>query len=224
MSAGAIQSLDRKNVTSIEGCPRNRRMLIVVSQFCLVAFTYYCSFLLRLDFSLDMATRRLFVQTLPVVLALKLPLFCLFGLMRGWWCYVGMSDLLDISKAAVLSSSLLFTLMELVFNIPGYPRSVIPIDLVLTVLVIGGARFAVRAYTERVQHHGTGKNILVVGAGRAGSEIMRQLKQHPELNYSPVGFVDDDVSKVGIKIHGFKVLAKTATLSDLIVRYRVECV
>src|SRR5438034_6376522 len=78
MSAGAIQSLDRKNVTSIEGCPRNRRMLIVVSQFCLVAFTYYCSFLLRLDFSLDMANRRLLLQTLPLVLALKLPLFCLF--------------------------------------------------------------------------------------------------------------------------------------------------
>src|SRR5438093_13515151 len=71
MSAGATQSLDQKNIISIEGCPRNRRMLIVVSQFCLVALTYYCSFLLRLDFSLDMATRLLFLQTLPVVLALK---------------------------------------------------------------------------------------------------------------------------------------------------------
>jgi len=224
MSAGAIQSLDRKNVTSIEGCPRNRRMLIVVSQFCLVAFTYYCSFLLRLDFSLDMANRRLFVQTLPLVLALKLPLFCLFGLMRGWWCYVGMSDLLDISKAAVLSSRLVFAFVEFVFKFSDYPRSVIPIDLLLTVLVIGGARFAVRVYTERVQHYGTGKNILVIGADRAGSEIMRQLKHHPELNYNPVGFVDDDVSKNGIKIHGFSVLGTTERLSDLIARYRVECV
>ena len=66
----------------------------------------------------------------------------------------------------------------------GYPRSVIPIDLVLTIMVVGGARFAVRAYTERARSYGTQRDTLIIGAGMAGSAIMRELKQNPNSNYN----------------------------------------
>ena len=74
----------------------------------------------------------------------------------------------------------------------GYPRSVFFIDMLLTVVVAGGARFAVRVYTETVRQDTKQRRTLLVGANREGTSIARQLREQPELNYSPVGFVDDD--------------------------------
>ena len=201
-----------------------RAPLIFISQACLVIVTYYASFLLRLDANLDPAMRVVFWQTLPLVLLVKLVLSYRFGLLHGWWRYVGMSDLLDISKASFVSSCILFCVILGILRPAGYPRSVIPIDLVLTIMVVGGARFAVRAYTERARSYGSQRDTLIIGAGMAGSAIMRELKQNPNSNYNAVGFVDDDPSKKGMKIHGTKVLGNTDQLNELIVRHGIECV
>ena len=201
-----------------------RAPLIFISQACLVIVTYYASFLLRLDANLDPAMRSVFWQTLPLILLVKLVLSYRFGLLHGWWRYVGMSDLLDISKASFVSSCILFCVILGIMRPAGYPRSVIPIDLVLTIMVVGGARFAVRAYTERARSYGTQRDTLIIGAGMAGSAIMRELKQNPNSNYNAVGFVDDDPSKKGMKIHGTKVLGSTDQLNELIVRHGIECV
>ncbi len=226
MSAGTVERV--VNNLNVEpqgnGFMRYRSALIFSSQAVLVALTYYASFLLRLDSNLDAANRSLFWQTLPLVLLIKLVLSYQCGLMHGWWRYVGMSDLLDISKASFISSVLIFSLVEGILRLKGYPRSVILIDLFLTIMALGGARFVVRAYTERARSYGTQRNTLIVGAGEAGSAIVRELKQNSGLNYNPVGFVDDDLSKKGVKIHGVRVLGSTDALHDLVLRYRVACV
>jgi len=229
MSAGTIENVGEalkiqpKNTTS-DGFFPYRAGLILVSQVVLIVLTYYVSFLLRLDANLDAANRALFWKTLPFVLVIKLVLSYRCGLMHGWWRYVGMSDLLDISKASLLSSSIIFCLVEAVLRFDAYPRSVVVIDLFLTIMVLGGARFAVRAYTERARSYGSQRNTLIVGAGEAGSAIVRELKQNSSLNYNPVGFVDDDLSKKGVKIHGVKVLGSTEALHELILSHNATCV
>ncbi len=226
MSAGAIESVgNREKIQPKKGdLLRYRVALIFVSQIILVALTYYASFLLRLDANLDSNDLAVFWKTLPFVLLIKLVLSYQCGLMHGWWRYVGISDLLDISKASLLSSALIFCLVEGVLQLPGFPRSVVIIDLFLTIMVLGGARFAVRAYTERARASGAERNTLIVGAGEAGSAIVRELKQNPALNYNPVGLVDDDSSKKNVKIHGVKVLGNTDELHALIQEHQVHCV
>src|SRR5579871_1233166 len=184
-----------------------RKILIVTFQAFLVIATYYTAFGLRLDFSLDARSRTVFLLSLPWVLVIKLAIFHSYGLLKGWWRYVGMSDLVDIAKASLTSSALIYMALWVgLWPRAGYPRSVILIDLVLTVFCIGGARFLVRAYTETVQTCVAQKETLVVGAGVAGTTIMRELKQNPDLDYKPIGFVDDDLTKLGIRIHGKRVL------------------
>ncbi len=226
MSAGAMENIS--NALKIEPESRSflkyRAAVIFSSQAVLIVLTYYASFLLRLDTNFDAANWAIFWKTLPFVLVIKLVLSYQCGLMHGWWRYVGISDLLDISKASLLSSTLIFCLVEAVLRIPGYPRSVIIIDLFLTIMAMGGARFAVRAYTERARTYGSQRNTLVVGAGEAGSAIVRELKQNSRLNYNPVGFVDDDLSKKGVKIHGVRVLGSTDELHELIIEYQAKCV
>ena len=218
MSAGAVQNItdaldmDARNPELRNGFLRYRSAVIFLSQTILIVLTYYASFLLRLDANLDAANQHLFWQTLPWVVGIKLVLAYQCGLMHGWWRYVGMSDLLDITKASFASSAILFCLIQ-VFQFHGYPRSVVPIDLILTIMVLGGARFGVRAYTERARTYGARRNTLIIGAGGAGSSIMRELKQNSSLNYNPIGFVDDDQSKKGVRIHGVKVLGTTEELN-----------
>lgn len=204
---------------------RTRRIVIAGFQALLIIISYYTAFILRLDFGLDPRSRRLFWTSLPWVLAIKLITFGWFGLFRGWWRYVGMSDLADITKASLASSALLYVAFWLGFwPRPGYPRSVLLIDTILTILCIGGARFAVRAYTETVRTCAARKETLVVGAGVAGSTVMRELIQNPDLDYKPIGFVDDDMTKRGIKIHGRPVLGRTDEIGSVIARGGVKCV
>ncbi len=204
---------------------RRRTALIVLFQVVLIIVTYYTAFVLRLDFSMDAQSRRAFLLSLPWVIVIKLAVFRTFGLLRGWWRYVGMSDLVDITKASFTSASLIY-LSLWVGLIPtlGYPRSVVFIDLLLTIFCIGGARFAVRAYTETVQTCVARNETLVVGAGVAGTTIMRELIQNPDLDYKPIGFVDDDISKLGIKIHGRRVLGTTDDIAALVEKHGVKCV
>jgi FlaA1/EpsC-like NDP-sugar epimerase len=202
----------------------NRKLLILLSQICLIVVTYYLSFLLRFDFAPGSSELQLIIRTLPLVLVVKLFVFYLFGLVRGWWRYVGMSDLADISKAAALSSAILYPFIESAFVHSGYPRSVLAIDLALTILAMGGARFAVRAYTEHAQTSARRDGAIIVGAGQAGSAIVRELKQNPSLQFKPVAFVDDDPTKLGIRIHGVKVLGQTCDLPQLIEKLEATCV
>lgn len=195
-----------------------RRFVIVVSQTCLLAIAYYCSFLLRFDFQIPPPFVAAFLRTLPLALSAKLLALWYFGLFRGWWRYVGMSDLKDIMSAAAASAPVIYLAVRITHGLVGYPRSVIIIDFVLTILVIGGLRFAVRAYTESAHIHATHASTLIVGAGRAGSAIAREISNNPRLEYNLVGFVDDDPTKKGLVVQGFKVLGNVDDLPRIITR------
>jgi FlaA1/EpsC-like NDP-sugar epimerase len=202
-----------------------RKILIVALQALLVIVTYYAAFVLRLDFPIGPRSRTVFFLSLPWVLAIKLVVFRSHGLLQGWWRYAGMSDLVDITKASVISGVLIYAALWIgLWPRPGYPRSVVIIDLILTIFCIGGARFLVRAYTETVQTCVAQKETLVVGAGVAGATIMRELKQNPDLDYKPIGFVDDDITKQGIRIHGKRVLGTTNDIATLVAKHGVKCV
>jgi FlaA1/EpsC-like NDP-sugar epimerase len=201
-----------------------RKPLILVSQMGLLTMSYYGSFLLRFDFRPDLVYQSMFIRTLPLVVTGELLVFYGFGLLRGWWRYVGMSDALDICKASFTSTAVLYLLIGVVLKVDGYPRSVLAINLALTVLLVGGSRFAVREYTESAQRGAAELNTLIVGAGGAGSAIARELKRNPQLNLNPIGFVDDDPSKHGIRIHGLKVLGACDSMAEMLHRLDVRCV
>ena len=199
-----------------------RTIIIVASQVVLLLLAYLVSFLLRFDFRLQgLGYRHIILQTIPLLLVIKLATFGYFRLFSGWWKYAGMSDLLDIVKAALVSSTLLYLAVYFLFGVTGYPRSTFLIDMLLTVGFIGGARFVVRAYSEQARSTSLGVNTLIVGAGRAGNLIVRELKSNPTLRYNPVGFVDNNPSKKGVRLQGVKVLGTTAHLPQLIESYQI---
>jgi len=122
-----------------------------------------------------------------------------------------------------LSSSLVIMAPIYFLRVAGYPRSVFIIDWALVILLTGGLRFALRALKETTPlFKPAGKRLLIVGAGDAGDMLLREIKKNKSLEYNPVGFVDDDPNKAGVKIHGVPVLGRAQDIPKLISSRGVE--
>jgi FlaA1/EpsC-like NDP-sugar epimerase len=169
-------------------------------------------------------------QSLPVILAVRLTVFAYAGLYRGMWRFVGMRDLVKLIQAVTFSSILSVVLLFLIFRLEGYPRSVFIIDWFVVLIFIGGSRFAYRLFREGVfkslfgaqDKNGAGIRVLIVGAGRAGELILREILGNSHYGFLPVGFVDDNRSKRSSTIHGYRVLGNTRDIPRLVKEHSIE--
>jgi len=205
---------------------RYRRLLVVLLELVLVTVSYASAFALRFDGNIPLAQQDIFWSTLPVLLVLRLGAFALYRLHTGWWRYVGMRDMVALLKA-MLVSSVLFAAGLFVLGLANhYPRSVLIVDGMLTTMLVGGVRFALRAIRESRRRAPTpsakGRRVLIIGAGDAGELLLREMRNNPRLGYDPVGFVDDDPRKVGFHIHGVPVLGGTSALPAVATAHPVD--
>lgn len=149
--------------------------------------------------------------------------FRVFGLYRGMWVFASLPDLLRIAKA-VASGALLVMLCALMLQpVPIVPRSVLLVSPLLLFLAMGGSRALYRATKEFYRYGGLvgqGKPVIVLGAGTAGASIARELSRSGE--WRLVGLLDDDTSKHGREIYGFKVRGATSDLQEWATELRVE--
>ncbi|MBC7074385.1 polysaccharide biosynthesis protein, partial [Candidatus Parcubacteria bacterium] len=142
-----------------------------------------------------------------------IPIFYFFKLYFFSWEYVSTEELISLVKATFLSF-LVLTATYFVLRdhklFSGFPRSTLFLTYFFIFILCGGLRFAKRLYLEIFSKEKSEKkiNLLIVGAGDVGEQLLRQIKSQPKIQYFPVGFVDDDPSKQGILIHGLKVLGK----------------
>lgn len=98
----------------------------------------------------------------------------------------------------------------------GHPRSVLPIYALLLLSLVGGPRFVYRWMKDHKLYTTGGKKALIVGAGRAGEMLVRDLLRDPSREYEPVAFVDDDPRRRGQEIHGVRVLGGTNEIPNLV--------
>ncbi len=165
-----------------------------------------------------------------VALFVKLSLFYRLGLYNRYWRYANVNDLTLVLIASSLSTialTMLFLGAHSIlasFDLAMY-RSVPLIDGLLTGLAIGGVRFCFRGlYNWRRQHQGVvgGRRVLVVGAGEAGTMVVREMRANPNLNMEPIAFVDDDPSKVDTHVQCLPVLGTTEEIPLLVDQYQIQ--
>jgi FlaA1/EpsC-like NDP-sugar epimerase len=158
---------------------------------------------------------------------IKLLVFGFFKQYRGWWRYVGISDLLGILRASLVSTliivvlwtALTFTtsIRQKLHNITEVGQGVFMADMFATVLLLAGLRMVIRLYHEefRTIESGRLKRFLIVGAGNAGEALLREIHRMPVTEYEVIGFIDDDPVKQGIGIHGLSVLGTVEQLPKI---------
>jgi FlaA1/EpsC-like NDP-sugar epimerase len=200
----------------IESSVALRRVVQASIDACLLAGAYWLAYVLRFD-SIPHRYENLLAESIGFVVVGKLVIFALFGLYHKLWRFIDQRDFESIVKAVVAGT---VALVAVFYAIPKSvaldpPRGVIALDLLLTLGLVGGVRFVIRAVLERPFRggpvpRGVGE-VLIVGAGNGGQLVAAELRRNPELGV-PIGFVDDDPRKQGMRVAGLKVEGSTDQL------------
>jgi len=202
-----------------------RRLVEVVVDGALVTAAFYAAYVVAVEGSGTINQRHLFIVTLPILLAVRFLTFVPFGLYRSIWRYAGARDAALVLAAVVVSEVLAYIVIDATRDFGDFPTSVFVIDALLCALLVGSARFGERAFVALVagiagrsdQHR-----VLIVGAGRSGRSLLRELRETP--NERVVGFLDDDARLRGRRIHGVRVAGPSSFAADAIARTRAEAV
>ena len=139
------------------------------------------------------------------------------GLYRGIWRYTSIDDLMVFAKAVVLGSIVCVLIVLFKFRFVGFSRTVFVIDALVMFMLLTGSRMAFRLFRQLLPapNGGAGRRVLIYGAGDGGELLLREILNNRELQYVPVGFMDDDPMKKGKVIHGLRVFGGNGSLRDI---------
>jgi FlaA1/EpsC-like NDP-sugar epimerase len=207
--------------------PVHRHSLVqLVVDGGLVALAYMLAFELRFDDGMPPRYGLLRDETVLWVVPLCIVVFAAFGLYQRLWTYVGQRDYEALLRAVVIAAVLVVGGIAVLHpvQIPtrngvelavGMPTGVAAMWVLLTLFLTAGVRFLAhlvfegRARGPRISKGA--RSVLIVGGGDGGRLVVRELVRNPDLGLRPVGFVDDDPRKRGMKDeHHLKVLGTTS--------------
>src|SRR5262249_49168167 len=200
------------------GMPRYlTRGLQVALDFGVLSLAFWFGFLFRFEFQMPESWGGVAVVCWPYVILLQYGVLVAFGVPRFSWRYVSMRESLRIAVALFASTALMVTLRFTLGHVEGalslavIPLGVLSSQVLLPFVGLLGIRATGRVYGEakerRLRERGQKRvRVLLIGAGQAGVLVAREIAGRPDLGLQPVGFLDDDVLKVGTQISGLPVL------------------
>lgn len=201
-----------------------RQMFRVVLDLVLVGFAYYLSYRVRFGFTDQFnAFFPIFLKSLPAIIICKFVAFFLVGVYRGMWRYIGLSDAFVYLKATALGTLLSLAVVIYIYRFLSFSKGVFLIDWLLTATFLLGSRISFRSFRELMQRRAMkGENVLIYGAGQGGQVLLREMLDNGRLGVKPVGFIDDDVIKVGRRLQGYPVMGTGADLAQILKEIRVN--
>ena len=176
----------------------------------LLVLALWFSFSLRLGelFIIDISDRLIWLSAAAPIIAI--PLFIRFGLYRAIIRYLGMRAAWPVVQAVALYA-VLWGLLALLSGVPGIPRSVVLINAMVALLVVGGSRMLMRWLLRQTQEGNGAQSdrmcirLVIFGAGEAGRQLAVGLVQSPD--YKLCGFVDDAAELQGRDLMGVPILS-----------------
>ncbi len=196
-------------------------MVVFLPIFCAI---YYLAFWLRFEGSLNVDGVlgedgfRMFRSTVLWAIGLKTFTFWSNGVYKIRSRYITILDLVNLSKAATLSSAALALIDYLVFPKFMIPRSVFLIDWGSTILAVCGFCAALRLVQDRrrfFHQQSDSKPTFIIGANQAGASLLRVIEQNKDSSLRVVGFLDDHANRIGTRINGIPVLGTLPEMCSL---------
>jgi FlaA1/EpsC-like NDP-sugar epimerase len=195
---------------------RKRRVIALISYAVITAAAYATGYLIRFEFAPPRDMMHIFRLTVLVLVAVRLAISWLFRLNNSRWRYSGTTDLLRLVVASSIGTFVFFMLTRGWTGLPNVPRSIILLEWLLTTNATAALWLTYRVVHEQVKRlrslsDANAKRVLIVGAGEAGSLLIREMTRVPT-GYRPVGIIDDDPSTWKSTVYGFRVFGGTDML------------
>ena len=200
-----------------------RRAFFFLTDTLFIALSTYLSFWLRFDGRIPPEYSRfllIYILVQEIVLLSALSLLHCYDIS---WSFFSVRDAQRLFSALTSGSLILGIVVFFVRPAPafhGYPRAVFITNYLMVVGFIGTLRISKRAIREyqirRLGRSAERARTIIVGAGSAGEQIVREMLKNPRSRYYPLGFIDDDPSKSGVVIQGVKVLGSRKDLPALV--------
>ena len=204
----------------------HKKFLSIVIDIILIVLSLFLAYLIRLG-SIEVIGTRYISQIFFIAIILvpfKILVFWIFRLYHISFRYISFEEVLSVIKTSALTSPMI-ALIALVFRdmriLSGFPRSVIFIDFFLTFFFITGIRAFFRLYYSGPNSKKR-KDILIIGAGSAGEQLVRDMVRSPRSSYLPVGFIDDNPKKKHTLIHGTKVLGVREDIPKVVKKFDIK--
>ncbi len=204
-----------------------------VIDLSVLSIAYWLAFLFRFEFTIPATWLQSALINWPYVVAIEYVTLASFSVLRMSWRYISMREIVRIGLACFTASAVVLVMrlladgLELDGNMFLLPFSVIAMNVVLCFGGITSVRASRRLQAEAQERKRRANGIhkkraLLIGAGQAGVLVAREIANRPDLGLEPVGFLDDDVRKVGTRIGGLPVLGTTARILEIAERKRVK--
>lgn len=209
-----------------------RNLYFLIADLILIIVSVIGSYVLRLELesAFQVYFRSAIIMTCISQL-IKPMIHYVFGLYRRMWQYASVKELWLITLSVTVGSAIVSGLMLMLFQFKvftAFPRSVLIIDWIISLIATGGSRFILRILSENTNQPqsnldgSTPKKVLIVGAGDGGAIVVRELLKTPQLNMIPVGFLDDDPTKQNMVINNIRVIGTVTDIENIITKIKLD--
>ena len=183
-----------------------RRLLEVLVDFALMCVSFLVAYALLLNGLGGPGERGIFLQALPILLTARYVSFVAVGLYRRIWRFASVHDLLAIVVACAASGLFALAVVPILWPLGGFDWKIFPLDAVLCAVLVSSSRLVLRLrpHAAALRDRTGQKRVLVVGAGRFGRSLARELREDGQVRV--VGFLDDNPDVRRRRVRGVVVL------------------
>ena len=193
------------------------RIYEVLLDVALLTLAYYAAFRVRFQGPEFSHFLGYLVAGFPIVLACQLAGLALAGKYRQVWRTFGAAELITLLKGIAFGVAGSVLAILYLYRFEGFSRSVFALDAAFLVFLLIGTRVAITSMDDYLRRQRQrGDRVLIYGAGRGGTILLRELLENPSHNLAPVGFLDDNPARRRMRIDGLEVLGGLEDLPMLI--------
>lgn len=203
------------------------KLPVILFDVSAIPFAWYTAYWLRYNmhpFPGIVTSSHSFIA-LGMLSIVQIGCYYYFKIYRGLWRFSSLNDVTRILKASITAVVLVIPIFYSTSILHYLPRAVFPLYCIILATTLCGGRLMMRLHWDsRGRGHKPGeiKKVLIVGAGQAGEGLVRDLRRSNI--YQTIGFVDDNISKRGLEVHGVRVLGTPRQIPDFVRQYSIDLI
>jgi UDP-GlcNAc:undecaprenyl-phosphate/decaprenyl-phosphate GlcNAc-1-phosphate transferase len=198
-----------------------RRLVEVFTDFVLICASFFAAYVLAVGGTGTDFERSVYLSALPILLGARYVFFVALGVYRRVWRYATARDVVPIVIGCFGSAVVAYVILIALRPIGSFPAvQIFVIDAILCTVLVGASRLALRLLPETLGPRSDRKRVLVVGAGRAGRSLARELREGRDAR--AVGFLDDNPRVRRRKISGIGVVGSLDEAGQVIATTRAD--